>query len=74
MIITSEAWAWGFADGARGQSIYGGYLLFAGHSLAEYQRGWAAGRAAVDTYVPFQCPELYKDVLPDYQRDDYVGA
>lgn len=72
MIITSVPWAWGFADGARGESVYTGYCLFVGPQLAEYQRGWAAGKEATSTYVPFQ--GSYKDVLPDYQREDWVGA
>lgn len=31
--------------------------------------------AVFDVYVPFQqSTDHYADVLPDYQRDDYVGA
>lgn len=31
------------------------------------------GSDADANYVPFQCPELYANVLPDYQREDYIG-
>ncbi len=47
MIAVTLPFAWGFADGAHGKSVYAGYCLFIGAKLAEYQRGWAAGRAAV---------------------------
>lgn len=71
MITVTLPFAWGFRDGCHGQSIYTGYLLFAGYSLTEYQRGHAAGKEAISTYVPFQ--GSYKDILPAYQREDHVG-
>jgi len=43
-MIPSVAWAWGFEDGAKGESVYSGYHLFAGRKLTEYKQGWAAGR------------------------------
>lgn len=74
MIAVTVPFAWGFADGCRGESVYAGYCLFIGAQLAEYVRGHAAGREAVSTYVPFQCPELYRDVQPAENREDWVGA
>lgn len=73
--ITSTAWAWGFEDACQGKSIYMGYHLFCGAKLAEYKQGWAEGNALVtDTYVPFQCPELYTDVRCAEDRDDWIGV
>ena len=43
-VITGVPWAWGFEDGAKGESIYAGYHLFAGAKLAQYKRGWREGR------------------------------
>lgn len=73
-IIPGTPWAWGFEDGARGRSIYLGYHLFCGAKLAQYKAGWVEGNALVtDTYVPFQCPELYADAQPAENRDDWIG-
>lgn len=43
-VITGTPWAWGFEDGAKGQSVYTGYHLFAGPKLTEYRKGWAEGK------------------------------
>ena len=73
MITVTLPFAWGFRDGCHGESVYTGYHLFIGSQLTEYKRGWAAGQQATDSYVPFQNPELYRDVLPAEQRDDWIG-
>ena len=49
-IITGVPWAWGFEDGAKGESIYTGYHLFTGAQLTEYKCGWQAGQRAINTH------------------------
>lgn len=34
------AWAWGFEDGATGESFYHGNDLFVGKKLVEWRAGW----------------------------------
>jgi len=44
IIVTSEAWAMGFADGCQGLSEFEAYGLFVGQKLADYLAGWRQGR------------------------------
>jgi len=44
IVVTSEAWAWGFEDGATGKSEFEAYGLFVGEKLADYLAGWQQGR------------------------------
>jgi hypothetical protein len=43
-VITGTPWAWGFEDGAKGNSVYAGYHIYTGSKLVEYKRGWSEGR------------------------------
>lgn len=43
-VITGTPWAWGFEDGAKGNSFYTGYHLFTGAKLSQYKAGWREGR------------------------------
>ena len=46
--LVSTAWAWGFEDGARGESVYEGlnYWTLGSRKFAEYEAGHKEGRRA----------------------------